>query len=164
MPHFEATITSPDMWKRVSKLRLSALRESPRWFGGDFESESEFSESQWRSIIEEDTWCIFSVEGKDVGIMAVAKAEPHRNTDCWLHSCWVDPEFRGKGIMPEMIKKLDDICRTKGWVRQGLGVWPENERAIASYERNGFKKDGELQRSRRRPNQMFQQMVRLAKN
>jgi len=43
-------------------------------------------------------------------------------------------------------------------------VWPENERAIESYERNGFKKEGELQRSRRRPNQMFQQMVRLAKN
>ena len=163
MLNFTATLATPDLWQRVSALRLSALAESPRWFGGDFESESQFTEKQWRELITQDTWCIFSIAGNDVGIMAVAVAEPHRNTDCWLHSCWVDPQYRGKGIVREMINQLDEICRSKGWTRQGLGVWPENERAISAYERNGFVKDGPLQQSRRRPDQKFQQMLRFTK-
>ena len=151
------------LFRSVSALRLSALSESPRWFGGDFESESRFTEKHWRELITQDTWFIFSIAGNDVGIMAVAIAEPHRNTDCWLHSCWVAPQYRGKGIVREMINQLDEISRSKGWTRQGLGVWPENERAISAYERNGFVKDGPLQQSRRRPDQKFQQMLRFTK-
>jgi ribosomal protein S18 acetylase RimI-like enzyme len=64
------------------------------------------------------------------------------------------------GIMEFMIDELDVISRDKGWSRQGLGVWPNNLRAIRAYERLGFYKVGEPLQSRSRPEQLYQPMFR----
>ncbi|MEY3374659.1 MAG: hypothetical protein RIT18_1290 [Actinomycetota bacterium] len=69
-------------------------------------------------------------------------------------------EEKESGIMDLMIKELDAISREKGWSKQGLGVWPNNERAIRAYERLGFYKDGQPLQSRSRPGQLYQPMFR----
>jgi GNAT superfamily N-acetyltransferase len=105
-------------------------------------------------------WRAISSEGNDIGLLGVAVAEPIRECDCWLFSCWIEPEFRGLGIMKLMIDELDVICLEENWTLQGLGVWPHNIRAIKSYEKYGFEKTGEPKASRSRPGQLFQPMLR----
>jgi RimJ/RimL family protein N-acetyltransferase len=92
--------------------------------------------------------------------MAVSKAEAIREADCWFFGCWLAPEFRGKGLMHLMIKELDRICANEGWIRQGLGVWPNNERAIRAYKAHGFYIGGEPRQSRSRPEQLYIPMFR----
>jgi GNAT superfamily N-acetyltransferase len=157
---FQAELASPNQWLRVSQLRLRALKDSPQWFAGDFERESARSEIDWRNMISTVDVVMFIHDGRDVGIMSVEKAETLRGTDCWLTGCWIDPQFRGRGITALMIVQLDEICRKRGWRVQGLGVWPDNEVAIRAYLSCGFTNRGNPQPSRTRPGQMYQLMVR----
>jgi len=155
---------SPGQWDRLRELRLRALRESSEWFAARVEVEELKSESEWRALCSEESWRTFVENGRDIALMGVSVAEPIRGCDCWLFSCWIEPEYRGKGIMDLMIKELDAISREKGWSKQGLGVWPNNERAIRAYERLGFYKDGEPLQSRSRPGQLYQPMFRHLPN
>jgi GNAT superfamily N-acetyltransferase len=147
-------------WRRIATLRLASLHESPQWLAGDLVEEEPRTEDDWRRIARESFWSAIVYEDIDVGIMAVAPAETIRNSDTWLHSCWIDPEHRGKNITALMIARLDEICRENGWSSQGLGVWPDNVRAISSYQRLGFVIGGEPRPSRRRPGQMYIPMFR----
>ncbi|MFM8782994.1 MAG: GNAT family N-acetyltransferase [Actinomycetota bacterium] len=161
---FRAVRAKPEDWQRVAKLRLRALADSPQWFAGDFGKESNRSEEEWRSLIEEMHWIIFTVSDEDVGMMVVQKGDEVRNADSWLWGCWAEPRYRGQGVTKRMIEELDLICRNEGWVTQGLGVWPNNEVAIRAYERCGFEKRGEPQFSRSKPDQLYQKMTRTLKH
>lgn len=152
-----------EAWERGARLRLRALADSPEWFAGDFHKESSRTEGEWRDLIKRLHWIVFTLGERDVGMMTVEQAEPVRGTDCWLAGCWVEPELRGRGITAKMILVLDEICGQEGWREQGLGVWPENEVAIAAYTKNGFIKTGQPQPSRSRPNQLYQLMTRSAR-
>ena len=158
-PYSIAPLSEGD-WQRVAELRLSSLRESPQWLAGDPASEVARGESEWRSVARENFWSAIAFGGDDVGIMAVSPADPVHQSDSWLHSCWISPDHRGKNLTALMIARLDEICHEHGWVTQGLGVWPDNTRAIMSYQRHGFVIGGEPRPSRRRPTQMYIPMFR----
>lgn len=157
---FQAERATSDQWRRIAALRLRALTDSPQWFAGNSNKESERSEADWRSLITSIRFVIYTYDGRDVGIMSVEKAEPIRGTDCWLGGCWIEPALRGRGITAMMIAQLDQICRSEGWKIQGLGVWPDNEIAIRAYLSCGFERHGEPMSSLSRPGQMYQIMVR----
>ena len=161
---FESSIALPDQWRRVAELRIRAISDSPQWFASNLEKETARNEEEWRALIADFYWVIYTYEGRDVGIMTVEKADPIRGTDCWLAGCWVEKDLRGKGIMAKMIEKLDEICRKEGWNSQGLGVWPSNEVAISAYTKSGFVKQGEPKPSRSKPGQLYQMMVRSLPN
>ena len=152
---------SEEDWERIAALRLASLKESPQWLAGDYRDEELRDENEWRATARESDWSAIVFQGEDVGVMAVSPAEPIRQTDTWLHSCWIEPNHRGKNIAELVINRLDEICRHHGWSSQGLGVWPENERAIRSYLRLGFVIGGEPRPSRRRPTQMYVPMFRM---
>ena len=154
----------PEQWQRLRDLRLRALRDSPEWFAARVEVEEIKSETEWRALCSEESWRAFVDDGRDIALMGVSVAEPIRECDCWLFSCWIDQGYRGLGIIDQMIGELDLICRQKGWVKQGLGVWPNNLRAIKAYERLGFYKVGEPLQSRSRPEQLYQPMFRRLPN
>ena len=62
--------------------------------------------------------------------------------------------------MRSLIAYIDSHAAERGWDVQGLGVFSDNDDAITSYERLGFVRMGELQPSKRRPDRMFQRMIR----
>ena len=150
----------PSQWQRLRAIRLRALEESPEWFAALYEKEWQRPDSEWQKEASTAHWRAISREGIDIALMGVAVAEPIRECDCWLFSCWIEPSYRGRGIMKLMIDELDVICHDQGWIIQGLGVWPHNIRAIKSYEKYGFEKAGEPKPSRSRPDQFFQPMFR----
>ena len=154
----------PSQWQRLRAIRLRALEESPEWFAALYEKEWQRPDSEWQKEASTAHWRAISREGIDIALMGVAVAEPIRECDCWLFSCWIEPSYRGRGIMKLMIDELDVICHDQGWIIQGLGVWPHNIRAIKSYEKYGFEKAGEPKPSRSRPDQFFQPMFRRRPN
>lgn len=147
-------------WQELRHIRLRALEDSPEWFAAKFEVENARTPDDWQSELETAQWRLITKEGENVGMMAVSKAEPLRDADCWLFGCWIAPEFRGQRVMDLIIDELDQICRNEGWAKQGLGVWPSNERAIRAYKRYGFYEGGEPRQSRSRPEQLYIPMFR----
>lgn len=58
-----------------------------------------------------------------------------------------DPKYWGRGYGVDAVRTLvDGAFRARPLVRIDLTVLPDNERAIACYERAGFKREGVLRR------------------
>jgi len=145
---------------RLRNLRLRALSDAPYAFGAEYKIESEKPIEYWQEYLEKTDWCFAVSDGVDVGLLAVDKADADRNSDCWLASWWIEEAYRGQGIPKLMLQWLDNLCTSKGWKKQGLGVWPENERAIAAYLKLGFVKGEKPLPSRSRPDKMYLPMYR----
>ena len=80
----------PSQWQRLRDIRLRALEESPEWFAALYKKESQRPDSEWQKEASTAHWRAISSEGSDIGLMGVAVAEPIRECDCWLFSCWID--------------------------------------------------------------------------
>ena len=145
---------------RLRELRLRALADAPYAFGADYKVESEKPLEYWQEYLRNTDWCFAVIDGKDIGLLSVDKADADRGSDCWMASWWIDEAYRGQGIPKLMLNWLDNLCTSKGWTKQGLGVWPENERAIAAYIKLGFIKGEKPLQSRSRPEKKYLPMYR----
>ncbi len=145
---------------RLRELRLRALADAPYAFGADFKVESEKPIEYWQDNLKNTDWCFAVKDGADIGLLAVDKADADRGSDCWLSSWWLEEAYRSQGIPKLMLEWLDKLCISMKWQRQGLGVWPENERAIAAYLKLGFSKGEKPLQSRSRPDKMYLPMYR----
>ena len=152
-----ATVNDVD---RLRELRLAALKDTPDAFGAKYEDEVNKPISEWQDRLKNTHWCFVVADGVDVGLLAVDRAEKDRNSDCWLSSWWIKDEFRGSGIPKLMLSWLEQLCRENNWKKIGLGVWPENIRAIAAYKKLGFTEAEELLPSRSIPGLMYLAMYR----
>ena len=98
------------------------------------------------------------------GIMYVENLEGDFGATSWVGGCWTDPKFRGAGLMRAMFNFLDHNALERGWLVQGLGVWTDNDSAIAAYEKLGFVEMGGPQPSSRQPGKFYQRMIRKTIN
>ncbi len=150
----------PDQWERLRRLRIASLSESPDAFGGNLETEKMLSEEEWRKKFEKLVHLVAVIDGIDIAVLSVENLEGDFGATCWIGGCWVNPEYRGRGAMRALISYLDEHAEERGWKVQGLGVFSDNDAAIAAYEKLGFIRRGELQPSTRRPDRLFQRMIR----
>ena len=152
-----ATVNDVD---RLRALRLAALKDTPDAFGAKYEDEVNKPISEWQDRLKNTHWCFVVADGVDVGLLAVDRAEKDRNSDCWLSSWWIKDAFRGSGIPKLMLTWLEQLCRENNWKKIGLGVWPDNLRAIAAYKKLGFTQANALLPSRSIPGLMYLAMYR----
>ena len=153
-----------DDWVRVRDIRLRSLLESPHAFGGTYENEKLFDEQRWRAEFEKQAFIVAIIEGHDAGIMYVENLEGDFGATSWIGGCWTDPNFRGAGLMRALFNFLDRNALERGWLVQGLGVWTDNDLAIAAYEKLGFVEMGGPQPSSRQPGKFYQRMIRKTIN
>ena len=146
--------------ERLRDLRLRALADAPYAFGANYKVESEKPIEYWQDYLKNTDWCFAVIDGVDIGLLAVDKADADRNSDCWMASWWLEEAYRGQGIPKLMLEWLDNLSISKGWKKPGLGVWPENKRAIAAYLKLGFVKGEKPLPSRSRPDKMYLPMYR----
>ena len=59
-----------------------------------------------------------------------------------LHRFYVAPSFQGRGLAQELMSACVEQAREWGCDALWLGVWELNPRAIAFYEKSGFRKVG----------------------
>jgi GNAT superfamily N-acetyltransferase len=150
----------PDEWERLRDIRLRSLKENPEAFGARLEIVSAFTESQWRDEFSKLTHLVATTNQVDISTMTIEILEGDFDATCWIGSCWSDPIFRGKGALRAMFEYLDQHADTRGWSKQGLGVWIDNDSAITAYEKLGFVAMGEPQESTRKPGKFYQRMIR----
>jgi putative acetyltransferase len=98
----------------------------------------------WKSKDPNGVELVCEIEGRAVGHLGIITSASHRRKHVASFGIVVHPDFQGRGVgnamMTEMLKLAD------GWlnlVRVELGVFSENERAIALYRRHGFAIEGE---------------------
>jgi RimJ/RimL family protein N-acetyltransferase len=147
-----ATINDVD---RLRALRLAALHDAPSAFGAKYDDEIKKPVLEWQERLKNTTWCFVVADGVDIGLLAVDRAEKDRNSDCWLSSWWISEEFRGGGIPKLMLNWVEGLCAESNWKKVGLGVWPENLRAIAAYKKLGFTQADKPLPSRSIPGLMY---------
>ena len=145
---------------RLRALRLAALKDTPDAFGAKYEDEVEKPILEWQDRLKNTNWCFVVADGVDVGLLAVDRAEKDRNSDCWLSSWWIHQDHRGSGIPKLMLNWLEQLCIEKKWKKIGLGVWPDNLRAISAYKKLGFTEAEKLLPSRSIPGLMYLAMYR----
>ena len=145
---------------RLRALRLAALKDTPDAFGAKYEDEAEKPISDWQNRLKNTNWCFVVADGVDIGLLAVDRAEKDRNSDCWLSSWWIHQDHRGSGIPKLMLNWLEQLCIEKKWEKIGLGVWPDNLRAISAYKKLGFTEAEKLLPSRSIPGLMYLAMYK----
>lgn len=160
---FDLILLSENDWARYRDIRLAALAHDESAFGGDYDSESQFSEAQWRQKAQQYVGLLAAIDGTDCGFMTVENLKGDFGATCWVGSCWVNPKFRQRGILRSLFTFADSFSEERNWGVQGLGVWIDNSGAIAAYENIGFARMGEPQESTRKPGLYFQRMIRSVK-
>ena len=79
-----------------------------------------------------------------VGFAELITNDAPRHKHCGeLNMICVHPDWHGKGIADLLMQKVVDMA--DNWLnlhRMSLTVWTDNRRAIALYERHGFKSEG----------------------
>ena len=56
----------------------------------------------------------------------------------WIQNMYILPEFRGKGLMQQLIQALKDSARNEGALELRLYVHKNNAQAISAYQKVGF--------------------------
>ena len=146
--------------QRLRSLRLAALKDAPYAYGAKYEVDKDKPISVWEESLEISNWFFASIDGEDIGLVGVEKAGTDRISDCWIFGWWIAEQYRGQGVVKLMLEEIDKFCLENNWLHQGLGVWPENQRAVAAYIKLGFVSGKELIPSRSIPDQMYQPMYR----
>ena len=146
--------------QRLRSLRLAALKDAPYAYGAKYEVDKDKPISVWQESLEISNWFFASIDGEDIGLVGVEKAGTDRISDCWIFGWWIAEQYRGQGVVKLMLEEIDKFCLENNWLHQGLGVWPENQRAVAAYIKLGFASGEELIPSRSIPDQMYQPMYR----
>ena len=118
-----------DDWGIFAEIRLRALLTDPSVFGSNYDTESKYTESDWRSRLKDRDTAIFAVFEKDkaVGMTGVVidRNDPSRKT-ALLWGSWIEPEMRNKGL-----SKLFYTARLD-WAKEQ----PDLERVIVSHRRS----------------------------
>ena len=56
----------------------------------------------------------------------------------WIQNMYILPEFRGKGLMEQLMQALKDAARNEGALELRLYVHKNNAQAISAYQKVGF--------------------------
>ena len=81
----------------------------------------------------------------------------HRAERALLVAVWIDPDWRGRGILPALVDAAAEWARARGRAELALDVHRDNPRARAAYGRLGFTATGETTET---PNGVELEMVR----
>ncbi|QWF80654.1 GNAT family N-acetyltransferase [Amycolatopsis sp. CA-230715] len=128
-------------WRPLREIRLATLADSPSAFGSTYAQEAEFGEADWRGRLTQRTYFLASdgPGGEAFGV-AAGKAGDGEWT---LHSMWVAPAARGRGVAARLIKAVADEAAAHGAPVLALQVAESNTGARRAYERLGFVATGE---------------------
>ncbi|GAB3279252.1 GNAT family N-acetyltransferase [Kineosporia babensis] len=135
-------------WPALREARLMALRSSPDAFCGSYSQERLVHRRAWRRRLRTGSWTVARSGGRLVGLIGMLP-EPDPvggpnapfGTRC-IESVWVAPDFRGHGVLKQMLASVEEQA-----LRQGVGVlvlWVLESNPVATevYRRLGYRHTG----------------------
>jgi ribosomal protein S18 acetylase RimI-like enzyme len=138
----DINLLTPDEWRTLREVRLSALSESPHAFLSTYEEESKYDESKWQTEFVRGDWYVGMIRvgsaDKPVSIAGITRESGTPAHQRFLQYVWVAPEFRRQGVAFNMISEVLDRLKLSGVRTVLLGVLDENGSAMRLYLRLGF--------------------------
>lgn len=133
---------TPDEWKRLKQIRLTALSDAPDAFGSTLERAQSYSAEDWFRHIGELPTFVATIDDTDVG-MARGAPDESDPTMAFLISMWVATDARGHDVGEQLVQAVAGWARDTGFKQLALDVADDNKPAIALYNRMNFRPTGE---------------------
>jgi ribosomal protein S18 acetylase RimI-like enzyme len=130
--------TAASDWPALKATRLAALLDAPTAFGASHASAVRFSDADWqqRAIsTPQRTFFLAFDEEQAIGLAAQVVAG---NGECHLIAMWVQSAYRGLAVAQGLVEAVKQCAVDNGHPRLVLDVAPENARAAAFYQKQGF--------------------------
>ncbi|PJJ17878.1 Acetyltransferase (GNAT) family protein [Janthinobacterium sp. OK676] len=125
-------------WLALKSTRLAALLDAPTAFGASHASAAGFSDADWqqRATSTPQRTFFLAFDGEQaIGLAAQVVAG---NGECHLIAMWVQSEYRGLAVAQGLVDAVKQCAVGNGHPRLVLDVAPENARAAAFYQKQGF--------------------------
>ncbi|CAM2741832.1 GNAT family N-acetyltransferase [Janthinobacterium lividum] len=125
-------------WPALKAARLAALLDAPTAFGASHASAAAFSDADWqqRAVSTPQRTFFLAFDGEQpIGLAAQVVAG---NGECHLIAMWVHPVYRGMAVAQGLVEAVKRCAVGNGHTRLVLDVAPENTRAAAFYQKQGF--------------------------
>jgi ribosomal protein S18 acetylase RimI-like enzyme len=142
---------SSEEWKLLRDVRLSALRESPRFFLADHDEQSNYADQYWRDEFIRGDWHIGVKDGDVVSLIGVIRDDINWPGECFLEYIWVAPDSRRSKFATRMVTIVLDLLKAEGMRAANLWVMDGNEPAVHFYTRLGFRTTSEVNPIKVRP-------------
>lgn len=143
---------------------FSEVRREGRWLITSPSAVSEPSEAYWIGELiraAEHLALVAEADGEVVGNVLVSVDRGVATEHIGILSIVIADGWRDVGIGSEMVAGAQAWARERGLRKLSLGVFPDNTRAIAVYERRGFVREG-LRRQQYRTDGDFRDEVLMA--
>jgi ribosomal protein S18 acetylase RimI-like enzyme len=130
--------TAASDWPALKATRLAALLDAPTAFGASHASAASFSDADWqeRAISTPQRTFFLAFDGEQaIGLAAQVVAD---NGECHLIAMWVQSAYRGLAVAQGLVEAVKQCAVDNGHPRIVLDVAPENARAAAFYQKQGF--------------------------
>lgn len=129
-----------DLYKQ---LRLTSLQDAPYAFPSTYEAALQRSPESWREQAERSaqgsdraTFIAFS-EDSPIGMAALYRREDRVDAGELLQ-VWVSPEYRGTGVVWDLMDAIFKWASENNFHRIIAGVTKGNARALTFYTRYGY--------------------------
>ena len=116
------------------------------------------SEADWRQGLTSRTRFLAEVAGEAAGTVSGGDATTAGTAA--ITAMWVDPRFRRRGIGDLLIKHVLEWARNQGYTEVVLWVAEQNDDAERLYERNGFRRTGDVSEVRPNESRLEYEMAR----
>ena len=143
---------------------FAEVRAEGRWLITTPGAVSEPSEAFWIGEMirgAEHLVLVAEADGDVVGNVLVSVDRGRATEHIGVLSICIASGWRDVGIGTELVAAAQAWARESGLRKVSLGVFPDNERAIAVYEKQGFVREG-LRRGQYRSNDEFRDEVLMA--
>jgi len=160
--------TRESEWQEYRDLRLEMLADTPEAFGETLEDGRGRDESEWRMRAARgeasDQILVAAIEqasGRWVGSMGGFIATGPDATGPLLVGVYVSPDHRGRslGIASAMLSQVEEWAASVGQLLH-LHVHEANSRALAFYQRSGYRLTGKVEPYALDPSQRELEMVK----
>jgi GNAT superfamily N-acetyltransferase len=137
--------------EEYAQIRLEALLVSPGAFGSVYEDVEKFPLNRFEEQIRNGCYFLALDDGEVIGTSSYAQFSSNRRRHAGLYGMFVTPRCQGQGVATELVNAVRQQARLGGYRELYLSVNPAMARAVAFYEREGFRDIGERAPMRRDP-------------
>ena len=138
MNHIVIRATTVADWPALKATRLAALLDAPTAFGVSHASAAGFSDPDWqqRAVSTAQRTFLLAFDGDHpIGIAAHVVSSAGESN---LIAMWVHPAYRGMAVAAGLVSAVKQHAVAGGHARLALDVAPDNARAAAFYQKQGF--------------------------
>ena len=125
-------------WPALKAARLAALFDAPTAFGASHASAVSFSDTDWQQRANNTPQRTFFLAFDDDQAIGLAAQVVAGDGECHLIAMWVQQEYRGMPVAAGLVEAVKQCAVENGHARLVLDVAPENARAAAFYQKQGF--------------------------